>query len=641
MHIPTSPTTAPGTGEATPVASLGPTDSLAHLALSEDVPDGLSALLHMPVYELLALDNLRAGERIRGAAAPLIDIACAVLQWPALASFADVLPKPKSTAGRGGRKMTYPPLLMLVYAVLERVYRAGTQVDAELRSPLNWLRLRLAYWQLTGVWLPEQPVTWAQYEYYRDRYLAPKHKNGEPIDTGVYDPANPTVLQTLIRHLGVVSVELVRALGGFPDQEIDLQTPSRLNAVHGDGSTKKANSGVREYTDTFADGTTETHLYGSRATKGQPRVQRVFTDTAADGKTGVGLNMVGLYWRHPELTDSRVVLFTGMAPGAEKEVALPAVRQVRGLVGDALHFLVYDGLFDGFPIDELLAEGVITVNKPPQADTGKRATTRATNRTRLPDHTPEQMTIATHRADGREIRTAAEKKRLRGAEFQRQVDTVLKRPEYRDPVGQRTFLTPSGKAKQKATLVSFDVDPAVHERPDGTVCEHALVADDAALWEWRPDQITGERIKTTREPLERVGAALPRDLDGTYYVQLEFRVPCVHGDFTHRIELRPDLSNRRQRNRATRLLRVLPEAYAEAFHAVFDVRNDTEGANSAYNATLYIQGRAQSLDAHAQLLDWLAWALLNNALTYVHHLGAGLEAGHKPKNTRKPVRTAA
>jgi len=537
--------------------------------------------------------------------------------------------------------MNYPPLLMLVYAVLERVYRAGTRVDAELRNPINWLRLRLAYWQLTGVWLPEQPVTWAQYEYFRDRYLAPKHKNGEPIDTGVYDAANPTVLQTLIRHFGLVSVELVRTLGGFPDQEIDLQVPSRLNAVHGDGSTKKANSGVREYIDTFPDGTTDTHVYGSRATVGQPRVQRVVTDAAADGKTGVGLNMVGLYWRHPELTDSRVVLFTGMAPGAEKEVALPAVRQVRDLVGDPLHFLVYDGLFDGFPIDELLADGVITINKPPQADTGQKATRRATNRTRRPDHTPETMPIATHRADGCEIKTAAEKKRLRGAAFQRTVRDVLDDPDYRDPVGQRTFLTPSGKAKQKATLVSWDYAPATHKLPDGTDCEHGLVADDQALWEWAIHPVTGEKVKTTREPLQRVGAARPRDSNGRFYLQLDFRIPCEHGDFTHRVELRPELGNRRLRNRETRLLRVLPEAYAEAFHAIFDVRNDTEGANSAYNATLHIQGRAQSLDAHAQLLDWLAWALLNNALTYVHHLGAGLEAGHKPKNTRKPVRTAA
>jgi hypothetical protein len=612
------------------------------MALSEEtVPPGVTALLNMSVADLLAADNLRAGERIRGAAAPAIDVACAVLQWPALATFPLVLPKPDSLAGKGGRKMGYPPLLMLVYAVLERVYRTGTQVDAEMRNPYNWLRFRDAYWRLTGEWLREQPMTWAQFEYYRDRYLAPKHKKGQPIDTGVYDPANPTVLQTLIRHLGVTSVGLVRELGGFPDEEIDLQSPNPLNAVHGDGSQKKANSGVREYTDTFADGSTQTRLYGSRATVGTPRVQRVFTDATADGKSGEGLNMVGLYWRHPELTDSRVVLFTGMAPGAEKEVAFPAVRQVKGLVGDALQFLIYDGLFDGLPIDQLLGEGVVTVNKPPQADTGKRATTRSTNRTRRPDLTPETMPIATHRGDGREIKTAAEKARLRGAEFQRQIGAILGEDDYRDPVGQRTFLTPSGKAKQKATLHSYDFAPAVHTRADGTVCEHGLVSDDAALWEWQFDVARGENVKTTREPLERVAAALPQDATGCFYVQMDYRIPCEHGDFTHRIELRPDLSGRRQRNRPTRLLRVLPEAYAEAFHAIFDVRNDTEAANSSYNATLYIQGRAQSLDAHAQLLDWLAWALLNNALTYVHHLGSGLEAGHKPKNTRKPDRDAA
>ncbi|WP_164700210.1 hypothetical protein [Modestobacter sp. KNN46-3] len=614
---------------------------MARMVLTDDtVPPGVSALLKMSVAELLAVDNLRAGERIRGAAAPAIDVACAVLQWPALATFALVLPKPDSLAGKGGRKMDYPPLLILVYAVLERVYRTGTRVDAEMRNPYNWLRFRDAYRRLTGEWLREQPMTWAQFEYYRDRYLAPKHKKGQPIDTGVYDPANPTVLQTLIRHLGVTSVELVRELGGFPEDKINLQTPNPLNAVHGDGSQKKANSGVREYTDTFADGSTQTRLYGSRATVGTPRVQRVFTDATADGKSGEGLNMVGLYWRHPERTDSRVVLFTGMAPGAEKEVAFPAVRQVKGLVGHALQFLIYDGLFDGLPIDALLAEGVITVNKPPQADTGKKATTRSTNRTRRPDLTPETMPIATHRADGREVRTAAEKMRLRGAEFQRTIRTVLDDPDYRDPVGQRTFLTPSGKAKQKATLASFDFAPADHERADGTVCQHGLVADDQALWEWRPDQVTGEKIKTTLEPLERVGAALPQDTEGRHYLQLDYRIPCKHGDFTHRIELRPDLSGRRQRTRPTRLLRVLPEAYAEAFHAVFDVRNDAEAANSSYNATLYIQGRAQSLDAHAQLLDWLAWALLNNALTYVHHFAAGLEAGHKPKNTSKAARTA-
>ncbi len=536
--------------------------------------------------------------------------------------------------------MDYPPLLMLVYAVLERVYRAGTQVDAELRSPINWLRLRLAYWQLTGVWLPEQPMTWAQFEYYRDKYLAPKHRKGEPIDTGLHQPDRPTVLQELIRHLGVVSVELVRALGGFPDEHIDLQDPNPLNAVHGDGSSKKANSGVREFTDIFADGTTETRLYGSRATVGTPRVQRVFTDSAVDGKTGMGLNMVGLYWRHPELTDSRVVLFVGMAPGAEVQVALPAVRQVHGLVGDALHFLIYDGLFTGEALDELLVRyGIVAFNKAPKADTSARATGRKTNPTRRPDVVLEELPIATHGPDGKPIKQAADKARLRTAEYQRKVAAVASNPKHRDPVGQRTHFSKTGKAVQKPTEYSY-LAPASHKRRDGTVCEHQLVADDTALWEWEFDAATGENVKLTREPLERLAVSRLRDAAG-YYLRLDYRIPCQHGDFAHRIELRPTLGDARRPNEPSRLLRALPEAYAEAFHAVFDVRNDAEGANSSYNATLYIQGRAQSLDAHAQLLDWLAWALLNNALTYVHHLGAGLEAGHKPKNTRKPVRTAA
>jgi hypothetical protein len=634
---------APGTSEDAVLAPFRKPQSVAGMAHCDDTaPTGPDALLNMSVAELLAMDNLRAGERVRGAAAPLIDVACAVLQWPALATFAAVLPQPKSAAGSGGRKMHYPPLLMLIYAVLERNYRSGTQVDAEMRNPYNWLRMRMAYHDLTGDWLREEPMTWAQFEHYRARYLAPKHRQGEPVDTGVYNRDAPTVLQQLIRHLGIVSVELVHTLGGFPDEQIDLQTPNPLNAIHGDGSTKKPNSGVREFTDTLLDGESETVLYGSRATVGQPRVQQVFTDTAADGKTGIGLNMVGLYWRHPDLTDSRVVLFVGMAPGAEKETALPAVAQVRGLVGDPLHFLVYDGLFDGQPIDELLARyGIVTINKAAQANTGAKATSRATNPTRRPDNTAEAMPTATHRADGSEIKTAAERKRLRGAEYRRQVLTVLDDPNYRDPVGQRTYLTSSGKARQKATLHSYDFAPAVHTLADGTVCEHPVVADDTALWEWRLDPATGVNVKTTREPLERLSAIRPRDADGCFYLRLDYRIPCTHGSFTHRVELRPMLGGSRLRNKPTRLLRALPEAYAEDFHAIFDVRNDTEGANSAYNATLFIQGRAQSLDAHAQLLDWLAWALLNNALTYVHHLGVGLEAGHKPKNTRKPVRTAA
>ncbi|WP_137160222.1 hypothetical protein [Blastococcus sp. CCUG 61487] len=641
MRTSTPPATRPRTADAACPASLDPPGSVARLVLADDTaPAEVAALLNMSVAELLAMDNLRAGERIRGAAAPAIDVACAVLQWPDLASFAPVLPKPKSAAGTGGRKMDYPPLLMLIYAVLERVFRSGTQVDAEMRYPFNWLRFRMAYHQLTGVWLREEPMAWANYEYYRNTYLAPKHRKGEPIDTGIFQPDRPTVLQQLIHHLGVVSVELVRALGGFPDEEIDLQDPNPLNALHGDGSQKKSNSGVREFTDIFADGTTETRLYGSRARKGKPRVQRVFTDTAADGKTGDGLNMVGLYWRHPELTDSRVVLFVGMAPGAEVNVALPAVRQVHGLIGDALHFLVYDGLFTGEALDELLVRyGIVAFNKAPKADTSARATGRKANPTRRPDVVLDELKIATHDADGKPIKKSSDRARLRTAEYQREVSAVLADQKHRDPVGQRTYFTKTGKAVQKPTEYSY-LAPARHKRSDGTVCEHQLVADDTALWEWEFDSAAGENVKLTREPVERLAASRLRDTAG-YYLRLDYRMPCEHGDFSHRIELRPALGAARRPNEPSRLLRALPEAYAEAFHAIFDVRNDAEGANSAYNATLYIQGRAQSLDAHAQLLDWLAWALLNNALTYVHHLGAGLEAGHKPKKTRKPVRTAA
>src|SRR4051794_37551275 len=160
-----------------PAGATGPSfphqpQSVTRLVLSDDTaPAEVTALLNMSVAELLAMDNLRAGERLRGAAAPAIDAACAVLQWPDLATFAPVLPTPKSTKGKGGRKMDYPPLLMLIYTVLERVFRSGAQVDAEMRNPINWLRFRVAYHQLTGVWLREQPMTWAQFEYYRNEYL--------------------------------------------------------------------------------------------------------------------------------------------------------------------------------------------------------------------------------------------------------------------------------------------------------------------------------------------------------------------------------------------------------------------------------------------------------------------------------------
>src|SRR4051794_19875070 len=195
MSTPTTPAKAPDTHDDAVLAAFRKPRRVAQTVHSDDItPAGPDALLNMTVAELLAMDNLRAGERVRGAAAPLIDVACAVLQWPALATFAAVLPQPKSAAGSGGRKMHYPPLLMLIYAVLERNYRSGTQVDAEMRNPYNWLRMRMAYQDLTGDWLREEPMTWAQFEHYRARYLAPKHRQGEPVDTGVYNEDAPTVL---------------------------------------------------------------------------------------------------------------------------------------------------------------------------------------------------------------------------------------------------------------------------------------------------------------------------------------------------------------------------------------------------------------------------------------------------------------
>ena len=107
----------------------------------------------------------------------------------------------------------------------------------------------------------------------------------------------------------------------------------------------------------------------------------------------------------------------------------------------------------------------------------------------------------------------------------------------------------------------------------------------------------------------------PKRKNGRYHFTAGYTVPCPAGEFLAWISPHPQHPGDVGRPDAVRLI-----AEGEPDFDVYTLRSDSESHNSGFKRTLLVD-RAQSLGGRRQLLDFLSYGLLTNAIT-AHHAAA-------------------
>src|SRR5688500_3556101 len=165
----------------------------------------------------------------------------ALLDNPAVYAIADAVPVHDSCLG--GRPRTYPVYMWVVYDALLSIFRSARRVEAELRHPLVWDRMRAVvrerYPTEPDRWLPERPMRRHHYLYGRSRYLAEPavlerlqsvhraYAARQAVEIGLLDPdgdgswTHPDV-DRLVQADGKVITPLFRARPG--DKIVNKQT---------------------------------------------------------------------------------------------------------------------------------------------------------------------------------------------------------------------------------------------------------------------------------------------------------------------------------------------------------------------------------------------------------------------------------
>jgi len=150
-----------------------------------------------------------------------------------------------------------------------------------------------------------------------------------------------------------------------------------------------------------------------------------------------------------------------------------------------------------------------------------------------------------------------------------------------------------------------------HEGENGQACTHQLAAVDGAIHEVALDEQGRPAIvhRLARKQVKR-----PRRASGRFHFNVAYEVPCATGAFLAWVTPHGEAGD--PDHRRADAVRVIAEGDAD-FARLYGVRNDAEAFNSALKRTLLVN-RAMSLGGARQLLDVLAYGLLNNAIA-AHH----------------------
>lgn len=138
--------------------------------------------------------------------------------------------------------------------------------------------------------------------------------------------------------------------------------------------------------------------------------------------------------------------------------------------------------------------------------------------------------------------------------------------------------------------------------------------------------------------LQRTKSEARRD-NGGYRMYNVYEVDLPSGRATVRLPLFSSEADRKMKINRSERLRSLPETDPD-FDDAYAIRNMAEAVNAMFKATLK-RGRARSLGAQANLLDWLGFALLRNAVARHRHRTALLtgQAQSRVSRRRRPDKT--
>ena len=143
-------------------------------------------------------------------------------------------------------------------------------------------------------------------------------------------------------------------------------------------------------------------------------------------------------------------------------------------------------------------------------------------------------------------------------------------------------------------------------------CEHALVAHGGNVCDATLDDAGNA---TLSDPLERAQVRRYERPDNRYRFSLGVKVRCAAGNFTAWISPHPGPGDTTA-GRADQLRLISP--HEPRFDELYGLRNDSEAINANYKST-HVYDRAPVLGWRRQLLDLLAWSILNNATAWWHH----------------------
>jgi hypothetical protein len=174
---------------------------------------------------------------------------------------------------------------------------------------------------------------------------------------------------------------------------------------------------------------------------------------------------------------------------------------------------------------------------------------------------------------------------------------------------------------RKVASHATSLDAQLHLRADGRPCVHYLVSDDGALYEADRPRGAGTPKKTS-DVIVPTALRSTRRASGKYKIELDYTIPCAHGDLTYTACLTDSKLSRDGSLPWDSILathRVIPEAWAERFRAVFGARNQSEAFFSWLEQRYFVKDRAASWGREAQIVDLVGAALLANAEAWAHY----------------------
>ena len=494
----------------------------------------------------------------------------------------------------------------LLVDVLGRGLGSRKAAAEHMTVPGKWRRILQISNELDGgAMLAWNPPTENRVRQWRTRILPDRKRPDHKVV-----PESLGRIQAKVMELGV---RRAVQLGQFPDGvDPDFTVPDWRHMLIGDGTW------VKEYSkaETVIDPELGEVRRHSRA-NGKPRQQQFADSWKKHGKLVNGVLHVVLITETPV---GWVFLGGDQTFGGESDSALGLVEQVTGHLGERVHTLCYDRGFTGWPVNWLMARHGIPVISTANPETKEE------DDPELDQHTLDAKTALAGLLPASDRRRA----KLVPLRAQRALQVAANADQMREhrdlglpagiglPLGRCYYLT-SGDNVEKVISVHHEYKTVEHHRPDGSVCQHHMYVDDAALWEAvEQDRQWVKAQRPTCSPARRM-------LDpatGAWTLVMDWELHCAETGHVQREKTcwKPELHRHKadkHRSRtpeeiALEAMDPLPRCDA-AFGTAYGRRNESESWFSWYKSTLRRGSSAASLSLDHQLLDVLFAGMVTNS----------------------------